>query len=363
MGKVKSKKNLLRLTKRLCFWLLIVMTLVVVAFLIADTYLKGSLSFFIINALINHQIGQLIIKLGTDLVIPMMQSNNFWINSLIIIIPIALIIFNASVIKRLKFKESVKHVMHLIIYFCLAIFLIGFTVSQVYVDYSIRIVNTFLLDEHTMNLEKSPDFNAMQKTVKQSKAVAQNVIDTVILEFKADKDALSNLETGHYMEVAETIALCFQIKGSVLSKSEHYLRNAFERAPKDLETMIQDIKNKTPYGWRLLEQWETVYHMQGENGEYNVKFVSEDGYHEAIYNKAGVLLTEKNDPVNMGTFNYADPTGQPAMHATLDVLPYYNYGNCSVSPKSSKENNAYQNNPDAQKYWENLKLKLSAQSE
>lgn len=106
--------------------------------------------------------------------------------------------------------------------------------------------------------------------------------------------------------------------------------------------MLAAIKVKSSYGWHLLSQFETVYHMQGKDGDYNVKFVSEDGYHEAIYNKAGDLLTEKNDPVNMGTFNYVDPTGKPAMHAALDVLTYYSYGNCSASPKSSKENWAYQ---------------------
>lgn len=249
-----------------------------------------------------------------------MSTNHLWVNLLIFAVPVLLLILNA-------------------------------------------IVNIFLLADDTTNLEDINNFNQIQKSVNQSKIVAQKVIDIIILEVSEDQKALSSIDTGHYMEVAETVALCFQIKGTVLSKSEHYLRNAFNRAPENLTSMLADIKAKSPYGWHLLSQFETFYHMQGKDGDYNVKFVSEEGYHEAIYNKAGDLLTERNDPVNMGTFNYADPTGQPAMHAALDVLPYYSYGNCPASPKSSKENWAYQKNPDAQKYWEALKQTVAALSQ
>ena len=51
----------------------------------------------------------------------------------------------------------------------------------------------------------------------------------------------------------------------------------------------------------------TRYHMFGEDGEYNLKFGSSkntDYCYEAVYNKDGILLTENNSPINMGTYNY-----------------------------------------------------------
>jgi hypothetical protein len=57
-------------------------------------------------------------------------------------------------------------------------------------------------------------------------------------------------------------------------------------------------------------------------GEYNLKFVSKNGRkYEAVYNYAGELLDENNDPVNMGTYNYADPSNK-LKHGRYDVCPY-----------------------------------------
>lgn len=294
--KSEQRWRKLKLVKRLSFWLLVLLTLIALAFLIADFILKGSLSFFVINALIAHPFGRLLVQIGTNLIYPLMSTNHLWVNFLIFAVPVLLLILNGFVIKRLRVKESIKMLAHLVIYFCLGLYVVGFTIAQVYVDYSSRIVNIFLLADDATNLEDINSFNKIQKSVNQSKIVAQKVIDIIILEVSEDQKALSTIDTGHYMEVAETVALCFQIKGTVLSKSEHYLRNAFNRAPENLTSMLADIKAKSPYGWHLLSQFETVYHMQGKDGDYNVKFVSEDGYHEAIYNKAGDLLTEKKRP-------------------------------------------------------------------
>lgn len=61
--------------------------------------------------------------------------------------------------------------------------------------------------------------------------------------------------------------------------------------------------------------------MYGENGVYNLKFVSDDGKYEGVYDKNGTELTEVNDPVNMGTYNYADPS-DTLEHTIFDVKPY-----------------------------------------
>lgn len=52
-----------------------------------------------------------------------------------------------------------------------------------------------------------------------------------------------------------------------------------------------------------------------------IKFVSICGKYEAVYNYKGILLNERNDPVNMGTYNYGIET---IVHLILDVVPYSN---------------------------------------
>ena len=96
--------------------------------------------------------------------------------------------------------------------------------------------------------------------------------------------------------------------------------------------------------------------MYGKDGEYNLKFVSADGFFEAVYNKSGKLLTQSNDGVNMGTYNYADPETNVLQHANLDVLPYYSYGNVTGVPKPSKLGayanlDRYKANIDAQNHY------------
>lgn len=76
----------------------------------------------------------------------------------------------------------------------------------------------------------------------------------------------------------------------------------------------------------------TRYHMSGTDGEYNLKFGSSKntGYiYEAVYNKDGILLTENNSPINMGTYNYCSDQADKALYQKLDVKPYKEYGNTS----------------------------------
>ena len=110
----------------------------------------------------------------------------------------------------------------------------------------------------------------------------------------------------------------------------HYFRNRLNRTPKTLSEMF-DIKNKGKWfykdNWTLLPPEKSVYHMYdtvacNNQGEFNLKFVSNCGKHEAVFNRAGVLLDERKDPVNMGTYNYACPNREPIKHFNLDVVPY-----------------------------------------
>jgi len=114
----------------------------------------------------------------------------------------------------------------------------------------------------------------------------------------------------------------------------HYFRNKLNRAPKSLRELI-NLNSSLPAWkqWHLIPVKSSLYHLQGDGGEYNLKFVSAEGFCEAVYNKKGILLTENNDPVNMGTFNYAAGIKQQDSHTKYDVNPYLLWGNSMTSPQ------------------------------
>ncbi|OPZ88488.1 MAG: hypothetical protein BWY74_03121 [Firmicutes bacterium ADurb.Bin419] len=112
----------------------------------------------------------------------------------------------------------------------------------------------------------------------------------------------------------------------------HFFRNKINRAPNSLNELIK-LNQILPREkrWKLLPPEQAAFHMNGEYGEFNLKFVSYDEHFEAVYNKNGVLLTEENDAINMGTYNYFGPNNNAGNHIKLDVKPYYEWGNTSTS--------------------------------
>ena len=118
-------------------------------------------------------------------------------------------------------------------------------------------------------------------------------------------------------------------KYGTVDEELHYFRLKLNRAPATLEEMKKIIKNDNT-SWVLCTIWETRYHMTGKNGEYNLKFVSSNStnnIYEAVYNKDGILLNEKNCPENMGTYNYAGTKTNNSLHHAFDVDTYFMYGN------------------------------------
>lgn len=139
----------------------------------------------------------------------------------------------------------------------------------------------------------------------------------------------------------------------------HYFRNKLNRAPATLDDLLDEKDD-----WELLEVGDSLYHMYNEYGEYNVKFISKDGHYEAVYNKNGILLSENNDPDNMGTFNYKSPSVSKVLHGLLDVEPYYLWGNVEggTIPNAIADpigaQNLYDSNPDAQEYRRGVEMLL-----
>ncbi|MDR2193130.1 MAG: hypothetical protein LBP19_01465 [Treponema sp.] len=165
---------------------------------------------------------------------------------------------------------------------------------------------------------------------------------------------IQKLDDEEYISLAKNICIFFEIKETVDTAEEHYLRNYFARGPETLSEMIDTIlNNNVVFGWKLLSPNEAVLHQLGKNGEYNLKFVSDDGHFEIIYNKDGKKITQENDPKNMGTFNYADPVLNPRKHSILDVMPYFIWGNTEEDKSYIELIDSNDENYEVHDYYQN----------
>lgn len=109
-----------------------------------------------------------------------------------------------------------------------------------------------------------------------------------------------------------------------VDKEMHFFRNKLNRCPSSLDAMMQYITDNPDKKWTMLDPDQAAFHMNGTNGEFNLKFVSPDGHFEAVYNSiTGALVT---DAENMGTYNYVGPSDASG-HTTYDVNPYFMWGN------------------------------------
>ena len=164
------------------------------------------------------------------------------------------------------------------------------------------------------------------------KALSVIMIDVDKNGNELDSNKLSNISRFHIL-ISEFIN-----KIGYVDMQTNYFRNKLNRAPRTLNELI--LLNKTlavNKRWILLNIQNSGYHMQGLDGEYNLKFVSYDYFYEAVYNKKGILQTENNDPINMGTYNYA--AGIPTIHAheRYDIAPYIKWGTTINSPQKGKD--------------------------
>jgi hypothetical protein len=168
------------------------------------------------------------------------------------------------------------------------------------------------------------------KNTGKSGILAQMELDFLIFQIENKIINLNTLNDQDYINFGRNVAELMNIIGKVKTEKEHYFRNYFSRAPLTLSEMIDTIqRNNSLFKWELMTPGYTLLHMYGANGEYNIKFISEDGYFEAVYNRGGELLTQYNDPLNMGTFNYANQINNKDEHTEFDVMPYFRWGNTS----------------------------------
>ena len=147
----------------------------------------------------------------------------------------------------------------------------------------------------------------------------RSALSAIMIDVDKNGNELDNNEPNNISRFHKLVSSLIYKIGYV-DMQTHYFRNKLNRAPKTLKELIR--LNKTlPVNkrWILLSVADSGYHMQGVDGEYNLKFVSYDGFCEAVYNKKGILLNENNDPINMGTYNYGAGISNINAHVKFDA--------------------------------------------
>lgn len=201
---------------------------------------------------------------------------------------------------------------------------------------SVEVVGTIRSDSEFLSKEYFDELDALYKQVKMkndkwyvidgSNRIAANaVITRMVSDLENNPDALMNHESfnQYFIVFDENIR-----KLDFITEELHYFRNvlnSFGAAPTKLDDMIHLAAEGK---WKLFSAKFHMYNYKGMDGALNVKFISENGRFEAVYNTGtGELVI---DPVNMGTYNYAPGSINPIkylMHNKYDKVPWKKWGN------------------------------------
>lgn len=113
-----------------------------------------------------------------------------------------------------------------------------------------------------------------------------------------------------------------------ITEEIHYFRNELNRygeAPEQLDEMIELVACGK---WQLFSARYHRYEVSEYEAAYNVKFISSNSRFEVVYHtETGERI---NDPVNMGTYNYAPGSILPwkyYQHHKYDKVPWKKWGN------------------------------------
>ena len=165
----------------------------------------------------------------------------------------------------------------------------------------------------------------------------RNALSVIMVDVDKNSNGIDNNEPYNISRLHILVSSLIYKIGYVDIQT-HYFRNKLNKVPKTLKELI-NLNKTLPINkrWILLSAKNSSYHMQGIDGEYNLKFISYDNFCEAVYNKKGILLNENNDPINMGTYNYAAGIAKINSHSVFDISPYIKWGNTASSLQKGKE--------------------------
>ncbi len=204
----------------------------------------------------------------------------------------------------------------------------------------------------------------LKEQIESDRQMSYIALNKIIFDINNDPYYFANMTMDNHIKICEEINHLIDIQGGPLTSDEHYLRNKLNYAPKSLDSMLLEIKNGNSLNWQLMPPKDSALHMFGNDGEYNIKFVSGNGNFEAVYDIYGELLDENNNPANMGTYNYADPTKEVKKHSVYDVAPYYIWGNTensrpALKPDALRNLEKFYKNHDAEYRYEDIKAKCA----
>jgi len=178
--------------------------------------------------------------------------------------------------------------------------------------------------------------NILTKKAKEKK-LAEKSIDVMVMH-------VNKCKYPYLVSDADWLSFCLffneQVKKyGTITEELHYFRIKLNRCPENLNDMIKAINAAADVDdkWIMCSPEKGRFHMYGETGAYNIKFISSnntDNIYEAVYDKDGKLITENdNNGKNMGTYNYASSSKDASNHNKFDVNTYKDWGNTENDPK------------------------------
>lgn len=203
-------------------------------------------------------------------------------------------------------------------------------VGVIAAGYITEIDVAFLSDEYFFELNGLFEKVMNEKIDRYNKSMMERAAATVVLnkmmnDLEGDTEALETHD--NKMRYFETFDNHIRTLDQITERM-HYFRNilnTYSDAPVKLEDMIDLAANGQ---WHLFSAEYHLFFYGDLNGALNVKFISDDGRFEAVYNtETGEIVT---DPANMGTYNYAPGAFDLLKfinHTIYDKEPWKRWGN------------------------------------
>lgn len=192
------------------------------------------------------------------------------------------------------------------------------------------------------------------------KIAAEAVVNQMMDDLESNPSALINHE--NYIRFFETFDSNI-LKLDSITERMHFYRNtlnAYSNAPEKLDDMISLAAKGQ---WKLFSAKFHRYNNGEINAALNVKFLSADGRFEVVYNVGTGKIDD--DPVNMGTYNYAPGSINPIkfyLHGKFDKDPWKEWGNVKEVPyeyivnlESTHGSNEAKNNEKEVERWIQLR--------
>ncbi len=134
---------------------------------------------------------------------------------------------------------------------------------------------------------------------------------------------------------------------SFVSAEAHYFRNKLNIEYQWDDLVELNCRLPEEYRWsQMMPPSDREHQNTATEGKPNRKYVSFDGYFEAVYSHDNRLLDEETESLDMGTYNYSpfkhngsvpEIIGSGAVHFKTDFITYYMYTNTKEDWEKRRE--------------------------